>query len=264
MKNQSCIFPFLSRGGQQFLNGPDLPGLLGSSSGLKFSLLSRSYPGIQELSIPIQSCTQCVFCGRWFFLLTSSMTSVTCTWNCCLLFAQNNMQTGEMSLRPIVNLAWRAKIDTISEYLNAKYIPEITESLKRSLSPKQSQHWIQTRLLRALSSCVLKTSKNTNILTLLNKYFFFLISSQTGLFSSWSRSSPPAWLCLLSNLPVGEGRWLLGFPMAVPSPDWANPTPPASTHRVMAPASWPTWFALSLSISFFYSGAKNWILWNMI
>lgn len=203
------------------------------------------------------------FGGGDSFYLSAQWLLVTCTWNCCLLFAQNNMQTGEMSLRPTVTVAWRAKIDTISEYLNAKYIPEITESLKRSFSPNQSQHWIQTRLLRALSSCVLKTSKNTNIITLLNFFFFFLMSSQTVLFSSWSRSSLllPGSIFLVTF--QGEGRLLLGFPMAVPSPNWANSIPLASNHRVMAPASWPTWFALSLSISFLYSGAKNWILWDM-
>lgn len=207
---------------------------------------------------------------------------VTCIQNSCLLYTQNGTQTKE-SLRLIVTLAWRVKFTTISKCVNAKYSPKIIESLKVSSSPtfcsKQSQHRMQTRLLRASSSWVLKTSDNEDITTslgtliqcliILMVIFLFLISSQTNPFQFMVMVlCSHAHLCLLGDLPISKDRWLLGSSTAVPSPGWANPSPPTSPHRVRSPALWPPWWPRNALVYQHYSciacPKTGCFIWDMV
>lgn len=208
---------------------------------------------------------------------------VTCTWNTCLLYTQNDMQTEE-SLRPIVNLAWRAKFSPISKYSNAKYSPNIIESLKRSSYPtscsKQSQHWMQTRLLRTSSGWVLKTSNNVDITTspgtltqcwiILMGIFFFLIPSQTKPFQFMTMVlCSPACLCLLGDLAIRMDRQVaVRVPHNCPFSTLSKPQSPSLSLQVRSPAPWPPWWLLNALVYQHHSRTVHpktrYLIWNTV
>lgn len=138
---------------------------------------------------------------------------------------------------------------------------------------------MHTKLLRASSIWVLKTSNNKDTtaslgiliqcLIILMGLFFPLVSSQTNSFQFMIMVlCSPACLCLLGDLPVSKDRWLLGFPTAVPSPGWTNPSPPASPHSVRSPAPWQPWWPQNTLVYQHHSCTvrpkTGYLIWDMV
>ena len=125
---------------------------------------------------------------------------------------------------------------------------DLRSSLGQCPAPSRGSY--ELRLLRALSSWVLKTCKDAGgsvslsilvqSLTVLVKKFCLMCSLNSSCFNFYLLSLllPPwrAWLHLLNPLLTGAGGLLLCSPQIVYSPGWTSPVPSASPHgQVLQP-----------------------------
>lgn len=112
-------------------------------------------------------------------------------------------------------------------------------------------HWQGLiRLLRALFSLVLNTSKDRDQTTSLLPCMIALVGKRFFLYPFWTSCFNVCllslilchiplwwvWLYFPADLLVSTGRLLLGPPKASPSAGWVSPTPSPSSHRAWSPA----------------------------